>query len=394
MVSFSSLSSLVAALAFIGSASAVPVTAAASSSSAAASSSAASSSVISSAAPSASASSVSSAKASSTSSAAAVQSSAAWTIPAGWAIAPSACIAEGTSGRALSWVTTSSSSMTVEKCLQYCDNYNMPLAGLEFSGECYCGNVLGNGASLNAKSDQCIMNCNGDSGRKCGGPGALSLYVSTKDNAATLSADYTSTTVSLPSGWSSTGCYKEGKTGRALDGWSYSGIINTATCINYCKTKGYSMAGLEYGGECYCDNAFRNGAGETATTCNMPCSGGPGENCGGSNVLQVYSNPSLAPSTTISNGYNKQGCLVEVAGRALTGASFTSDSMTVDTCTYYCRSSGFNYAAVEYGKECYCGNSLANGASLSKYSNQCTMTCAGNKKQNCGGPNALVLYSM
>ncbi|WWC85175.1 uncharacterized protein L201_000032 [Kwoniella dendrophila CBS 6074] len=378
MVSTSSFISIIAALAtFAGSASAVPVTGTPAAASSSAASSAASSS----------------ASTSTTSSAAAASSSAAWSVPSGWAVASSSCINEGSSGRALTWTSTTSSSMTVEKCLAYCDNYNMPLAGLEFSGECYCGNVLGNGASLNSKSNSCYMTCNGDSGRLCGGPGALSLYVSTKSNAASLNSDYTSTTLTLPSGWSSTGCYAEGKTGRALDGYSYSGILNTATCINYCKNKGYSMAGLEYGGECYCDNAFRNGAGALATTCNMPCNGGPGENCGGANVLQVYSNPSLAPTASTSNGYSKQACIQEVSGRALTGASTSSDSMTIDTCTSFCKSSGFTLAAVEYGKECYCGNSLVNGASLSKYSTQCTMTCAGNKKQNCGGPNALQVYS-
>ncbi|OCF31583.1 hypothetical protein I317_07683 [Kwoniella heveanensis CBS 569] len=390
MFSFSSTTALMMALSFMGSTVAAPVT---SSPSASSSASVSSVSASASASASSSAASASSSVASSTSSAAPVQSSAAWTVPSGWAVAPSACVAEGTSGRALTWTSFSSGSMTVEKCLAYCDNYNMPLAGLEYSGECYCGNVLGNGASLSNKAT-CNMPCNGDNDRTCGGSGALSLYVSTKSNAASLSSDYTSTAISLPYGWSSMGCYKEGKTGRALDGWSYSTpALNTATCINYCKNKGYSMAGLEYGGECYCDNAFRNGAGETATTCNMPCSGGPGENCGGAGVLQVYSNPSLAPSASSSNGYAKQGCIQEVSGRALTAATYSSDSMTVDTCTAFCKTSGFTYAAVEYGRECYCGNSLVNGASLTKYSSQCTMTCAGSKKQQCGGPNALALYS-
>ncbi|WRT66807.1 uncharacterized protein IL334_003770 [Kwoniella shivajii] len=386
MFSTISLTSVVAAMVCLQSVTAAPLAAASSSSSSGAYSAASSASSTS--------ASIASSSASSTSSAAAAQSSAAWAVPSGWAVAPTSCISEGTSGRALTWVSFSSASMTVESCLAYCGNANMPLAGLEYSGECYCGNVLANGASLSNKATTCNMNCNGDSGRKCGGPGALSLYVSTGSNAASLSSDYTSTAVTLPYGWSSMGCYKEGKTGRALDGWTYSSpALNTATCVSYCKSKGYSMAGLEYGGECYCDNAFRNGAGDLATTCNMPCSGGPGENCGGANVLQVYSNPSLAPSASASNGYTKQSCIQEVSGRALTGASYSSDSMTIDTCTAYCKTSGFTYAAVEYGRECYCGNALVNGASLSKYSSQCTTTCAGNKKQNCGGPNALSLYA-
>nr|XP_031859690.1 uncharacterized protein CI109_004965 [Kwoniella shandongensis]KAA5526762.1 hypothetical protein CI109_004965 [Kwoniella shandongensis] len=317
-----------------------------------------------------------------------------WTVPSGWAVASTPCVAEGTSGRALTWQSFRDANMTVEKCLDYCDSANVPIAGLEYSGECYCGGVLTNGASLSI-AGTCNMPCSGDSARTCGGSGALSIYVSTKSNAATLSSDLTTTTYTPPTGWSSIGCYAEGSTGRALDGYSYSTpALNSATCISYCRSKGYSMAGLEYGSECYCDNSFRNGAGATSKNCNMPCSGGPGENCGGPGALQVYSNPSLAPTASTSNGYSKQGCFQEVSGRALTGASFTSSSMTIDTCTSFCKTSNFKYAALEYGGECYCGNSLVNGAALNKYSTQCTMKCAGNTKQLCGGPNALSLYAM
>ncbi|KAK8858379.1 hypothetical protein IAR55_002606 [Kwoniella newhampshirensis] len=319
---------------------------------------------------------------------------AAWTVPSGWAVASTPCIAEAPNGRALTWISYTSSNMSIESCLQYCGNQNVPIAGLEYSGECYCGGVLANGASLSS-SATCNMPCSGDSGRMCGGPGALTLFVSTKSNAAGLSSDLTSAATTLPSGWNSVGCYKEGTTGRALDGYSYATpALNIATCISQCRSKGYSMAGLEYGSECYCDNEFRNGAGATANNCNMPCSGGPGQNCGGAGSLQVFSNPSLAPAAMTSNGYTKQGCYQEVSGRALTGASTASDSMTIDTCTAFCKPLGFKYAAVEYGRECFCGSSLSNGASLGKYSTQCTMKCAGNTKQLCGGPNALSLYSL
>lgn len=53
-------------------------------------------------------------------------------IPSGWATASSPCIAEG-NGRALTWQSYASSNMTVGSCLAYCDNVNMPLAGLEVS---------------------------------------------------------------------------------------------------------------------------------------------------------------------------------------------------------------------------------------------------------------------
>ena len=85
-------------------------------------------------------------------------------------------------------------------------------------------------------------------------------------------------------------------------------------------------------------------------------------------------------------------CTAEVEGRALTGDSLRADDMTPAKCTSYCGSKGFAIAGVEYAVECFCGNSLSNGASLTKTSGQCNMACGGDANQNCGGPNALRLY--
>ena len=238
--------------------------------------------------------------------------------------------------------------MTIESCLAFCEGNGQPLAGLEFSGECYCGGILGNGASLSA-SGTCSMSCSGDSGRKCGGPGSLSLFVSTGSSASGLSSDYQSQSMTLPGSWTASGCIAEGKTGRALDGWSYTGSLNIQTCLNYCQNKGFALAGLENGNECWCDNALRNGAGASSTACKTPCNGGPGQICGGPNALTLFTNP--AATVTTSNGYTKQACLQEVSGRALVGASFMSDSMTVASCTSFCSGKGMKYAGLEYGRE-------------------------------------------
>ncbi|MFS2021941.1 WSC domain-containing protein, partial [Massilia sp. CT11-108] len=64
-------------------------------------------------------------------------------------------------------------------------------------------------------------------------------------------------------------------------------------------------------------------------------------------------------------------------GRALTGASTASNSMTIETCLQYCGARGFQLAGVQYGRECRCGNSFDNSASLSLKSNACGMPCAG-----------------
>ncbi|WWC92585.1 uncharacterized protein L201_007544 [Kwoniella dendrophila CBS 6074] len=323
-------------------------------------------------------------------------SASATAVPSGWSKSSNPCIAEGTSGRALAGASFASSSMTWTQCINHCQDAGFTIAGLEYSSECYCGNILSNGASLTKTSSSCYMECSGNSLTTCGGPSALSLFVS--DAAlSTLSADLTSKNLVLSTGWSaaSTACIAEGSSGRALDSASFAGSAMTVNkCLNFCQGKGYQYAGLEYSSECYCGDSLVNGGSLSisSSNCNMLCSGDDTSFCGGSNALQLYQNPSLAQELTLVDNYKSQGCIQEVSGRALTGASLTGSDMTIDKCVTYCAQEGFTYAGLEYASECYCGNTLSNGAAISSYSNQCNMACAGNSAEVCGGPNAISLW--
>ena len=281
--------------------------------------------------------------------------------------------------------------MTVETCLAYCDSLNFPLAGLEYGAECYCGTVLSNGASL-AKTATATMSCAGNAQELCGGPSTLSLYVSTKSNSAGLSSDLSSQAVSLPAGWASTNCIQE-VSGRALvEKSTASDDMTIGKCLAFCGN--YKYAGLEYGRECYCGNTLQNGASLTSTSgqCVTPCAGMSTNTCGGPNALQMYTNGNYKAAST--GAYVSSGCVQEVAGRALRGASTAGPNMTIDTCTSFCASQGFKIAGLEYGQECYCDNVWQGGASGSNYSGQCNMPCAGNSAQNCGGPNAINVYTL
>ncbi|WVF71754.1 hypothetical protein IAT40_006562 [Kwoniella sp. CBS 6097] len=317
-------------------------------------------------------------------------------LASGWSAASTSCIAEGNGGRALTGAKTTSNNMTPNQCTNYCQSQGYPLAGVEYGSECYCGAVLSNGASLNNPSNNCNVKCTGASDLKCGGPRALNLFVN-QAGASGLSGDYASKPVNLPSGWSSVSCVKEGTSGRALaSARTSSSSMTPETCINYCAGQGWQYAGVEYGSECYCGDYLANGADLSLTSggCTMSCSGDKAQVCGGSNALQLYQNPDLALANTVQDpNYHLQGCIQEVSGRALTGASVNKNDLTVDSCIAFCSQGGFTYAGVEYGSECYCGNELSNGADASKLSTQCNVPCKGNSGQNCGGPNAIQLYA-
>lgn len=159
-------------------------------------------------------------------------------LPDGWSVAPAACVAEGTTGRALSAASTASGSMTISICLNYCQGKGYQYAGIEYSGECYCDDTLQNGASILLMSPNCNMQCSGSTGTVCGGPGALSLYQN--PSLAAVISSVTSAvaaavpTLALPSGWSvaSTICVAEGTSGRALDGASTSSASMTVTDVS------------------------------------------------------------------------------------------------------------------------------------------------------------------
>ncbi|KAL8735064.1 MAG: hypothetical protein Q9181_002948 [Wetmoreana brouardii] len=63
--------------------------------------------------------------------------------------------------------------------------------------------------------------------------------------------------------------------------------------------------------------------------------------------------------------------------------------MTVEKCAASCNA--FTYFGVEYGRECYCGNSLSPG-SVNSTGTDCKFPCPGNSAETCGAGNRLDLY--
>jgi hypothetical protein len=87
------------------------------------------------------------------------------------------CGKDNAGSRTLSGAQTSGNSMTVGKCVDFCKSKSMTYAGLEYSGECYCGNkVAVDRAPAQGSVGNCLMKCSGNSNQVCGGAAAISLY--------------------------------------------------------------------------------------------------------------------------------------------------------------------------------------------------------------------------
>lgn len=96
--------------------------------------------------------------------------------------------------------------------------------------------------------------------------------------------------------WRPLGCYTDKVSNRALPehgrlvNWPYTTTIES--CQEACGRQGYSLAGLEFGKECFCATAIGGvSVPASASECNMPCMGDGRQLCGGPDRLDVYQKP-------------------------------------------------------------------------------------------------------
>ncbi|RYP09040.1 hypothetical protein DL764_001536 [Monosporascus ibericus] len=198
-------------------------------------------------------------------------------------------------------------------------------------------------------------------------------------------------------GYELVGCKKEATAGRALTGasFAYDGMT-LETCMGNCS--GFYYWGTEYGRECYCGDSLAATSDDAPLAeCNMVCSGDDTQYCGAGNRIELYTSTAaqptptatLAPKPTVS-AYVRVGCYEEIPhGRALTGAAYADDAMTLEMCASMC--DAFHYWGAEYGRECYCGNTL-DPLSTPASEEDCNMVCAGDRYEYCGGGHRLELY--
>ncbi|KAI1352516.1 heme peroxidase [Xylaria sp. FL0043] len=185
---------------------------------------------------------------------------------------------------------------------------------------------------------------------------------------------------------------------RALSGASYVyDGMTLESCMSNCT--GYYYFGTEFGRECYCGNKINpSSTNVTLDECNIVCSGDETEYCGAGDRLELYvtTGPIPTPTGTLAikptvTPYLRVGCYEELPSRALTGAAFPSDSMTLELCASNC--AGYTYFATEYGRECYCGQFIDSRSNVTD-DGDCNMMCAGDETEYCGGSNRLEMYRL
>lgn len=87
-------------------------------------------------------------------------------------------------------------------------------------------------------------------------------------------------------------------------------------------------------------------------------------------------------SETYKNNYI--GCFIDTEKRDLNGVmeDFGNEN-TVEKCVEYCAAMNYKYAGVQYGIQCFCGNSY--GVYHRGKEADCNYECPGDSKEHCGG---------
>ena len=336
--------------------------------------------------------------------------------------------------RSLAVAMGSSTSQTISGCVGQCAKAGYSYAGIESGNECWCSN---NPTLDAAPASDCKAPCSGDGWSTCGGDWRLSVYKAAAAPSPTASNAVVKPTPlpdsKIPTGWSAVGCVVDSATSRALDSGSVTYSDNTvAKCIALAESKGLPYAGVEYGSECWSGSAASSKTIKLASAdqCNVACSGDRGTVCGGSYRLNVYvkdapaasstkaatsttpaattakptttsvkpattsttSKTAAAVSTSLPSGWTDLGCQADGGSpRLLSGYSVNSGSLTPQSCIKICADRGFTYAGTESWNQCYCGNTLGRSITAAGVSG-CTMGCAGDGSQKCGGAWRVNLY--
>ncbi|KAI9461541.1 galactose oxidase [Russula earlei] len=304
---------------------------------------------------------------------------------------------------------------SVQSCADACFSSGYPLAGVEYSRECYCGSTFSNGGAPTPRGD-CSMVCSGNSSEFCGGPDRLNVYNYTGANlpSQTNNTQTGSTSSgggggggssvfpvlsSLPTGWSYNACWVDNAYGRVFQTeLPDSETLTVESCIASCSSQGLRLPAW------ICGNELVQGAViASSSDCNMPCSGNATEACGGPNRLSVYSSTGsvtafavpTVQTTNLPGNWQYSRCLAEPgAVRVFPYQILFPKNNTAENCLSQCSTFGYPAAGMEFGDECWCGDvaDITNNGGTTATETDCSMACSGDPLHLCGGAQRLQLY--
>ncbi|GAA5840436.1 hypothetical protein JCM11251_006559 [Rhodosporidiobolus azoricus] len=368
----------------------------------------------------------------------------------------------------------STTSKTVEACLEACDAKNYALCGVEYHGECWGGNELASWSTAQGAS-ACGLTCNDNPLQYCGGTGGpgkatFELYkrgsapissststtatttttttTTTTSAAATTTTTTTTTTVAptttskslvffpapvttttnvaqptttttttsaaatpsvnplklnTDSAWKYQGCFADLQPGRSLPNGLSVSRWTVQDCLAAATAKGYSVAGVTYGGECWASTALSPYAtSQTASKCNMRCNDNKAMECGGNGVLDVYystvrkvlTGPTMKDLQSFGT-WRYDNCYSDLtSGQRSLSMSFTNSNKTVEACLSACQKGGAKVCGLTYYGECFGDKAALASTATVLPDAKCRFPCSGNSNEMCGGDKALSVWKV
>ncbi|KAK8038020.1 hypothetical protein PG994_014787 [Apiospora phragmitis] len=197
--------------------------------------------------------------------------------------------------------------------------------------------------------------------------------------------------------FTSLGCYNDTGSDEDLPMRSAANQYNMTQedCWAICKGNAFRLAGLTYGGVCYCGPSIQVDQVDSSY-CDMSCSGDANEQCGGSGYMTIFEDTTFPDAAGLTiNDYTPIGCWADnlTDGRALgyPQDQLSGDTLTTEMCIQACLDAGFPYAGTEYASQCYCGVVQMSDTYLIS-STSCNTPCNGNTNEICGGGGAISMY--
>ncbi|EJD54503.1 hypothetical protein AURDEDRAFT_179648, partial [Auricularia subglabra TFB-10046 SS5] len=218
-------------------------------------------------------------------------------LPSGWSI-KSSC----TTDHAKERVFSSSGKLSLQRnvllgkntpkaCLTLCAKNGYGYAALRLGTECWCGSSSPKIRSRSKKD--CDRPCSGDLKTMCGGHTASTVYQHSKLKGKKPKAS--TSKPKLASGWSvAASCVNDPTLGEnLLQSTKVFELQNNTpfACTTLCRSKGYKLAGVEYGNECMCGKGYKNGkkpSSKSSSECNYACTGDSRLTCGAGHRVQLY----------------------------------------------------------------------------------------------------------
>lgn len=187
------------------------------------------------------------------------------------------------------------------------------------------------------------------------------------------------------------GCYED-SSDRVLKGHhvTWDDLLTKERCINLCFRLGFLYAGLENGRECFCgDERPTNRKKFSNNDCNGKCTGNDKSECGRASKIAVFETD--IPDETTTGKYI--GCFKDDENtRLLDGYKVDLEKTNSPSrCLNICFKLEYQYAGMQYGMECYCGNQRPS-SKFDMPDTSCSIPCSGDKAQICGGHRIMSVY--